>query len=935
MRAVVDLRSRSVSSAGDDSGAEWWITHCRPGRGETVGFPGWTVRQAQEKRWAGIAASGKAVERPSVRWEETREKWVKACVPGDVHLDLLRAGIIPEPMEGRNFAELEWVEQEEWWYLCSFNLTEEQVEAGRTVGAELVFEGIDTQASIWLNGRPVGRTGNMFRTFRFTLRDELKPGENTLAVKVDVGLAAVQDKSLRRLARSWNQDDLRRLWLRKAQFGFGWDWNPRLVSCGIWRPVRLEFPGAIVLRNICVRETLPSHPLPSDRPVPATVYIEAEVDCALPKFTDVVVAATWTPLTRPTERSFTEIFQRRLFPGRNWLAIRMELPEVWLWWPWPLGTPFLYELQLSVSIPEAADETGQAGGSGVLQDIQDELRLRYGFRRVELRQTPRPMVMPDTDEEIKGLPPGEATTFTFFVNGIPIFAQGGNWVPADCLPARVTPEKYRFLLGRAIDAGCNMLRVWGGGIYEHPLFYDLCDELGIMVWQEFMFACGYYPDFDAQFRAEVEAEAEDVLRRLRHHPCIVVWAGNNEIATMAWGHWKWGGPIDPDATLSPGGQTSRDLPQTLADIRQYPGQRLFEEILAGVCARLDPSRPYLPSSPMSQPGVEPDYPWQGDTHTWYPGVDYEKDYGRDATGFCSEFGCVGPADVESLCQAVPTLRVRRGPGGELWPAGEQPYAEILSQLPELRDHVHPSEEAMVRRRLVAHFLGSAASGLWRNRERRDSEEPPKVQAARQVLDWLPLADWVRLGQLLQAEVLRYAFSHYRRRLWDCSGSLMWMWDDAWPETGWTPIDYYGRPKALYFVLRRLFRPVSLVWRKVRRSGERSTFTRVDRFELYGINMLREPVQGRLRYGWWRFDDAHPELVEETVEIPPLCSLRLGGEVLPPSDPILAATGAVYGELAVDGLSPLQAREFAVPWGELVLPRRRKSVPWFRTGVSAW
>ncbi|MGE5482207.1 MAG: glycoside hydrolase family 2 protein, partial [Bacteroidota bacterium] len=667
MRQVVDLCNDDVPAGGESPAAEWWVTHCRPGRGETIGLPAWTVQRVQERRWTGFADAAGAEDAAggSGSWQETREKWIAARVPGDVHLDLLRAGIIPEPMEGRNFAALEWVEQEEWWYLCSYNLTQAQVDAARATGAELVFEGLDTEARIWLNGCPVGRTNNMFRTFRLAVSDELKPGENTLVVRVGVGLAHVQDKPLRRLARSWNQDDLRRLWLRKAQFGFGWDWSPRLVSCGIWRPVRLELPGAIVLRNVRVHETLPPEPLPADRPAPATVYVEAEVDCALPKFTDVVVTASWTPLTRPTERGYTDVFHRRLFPGRNRVTIRMELPEVWPWWPRPLGTPFLYELKLSVSVPADAGE-GRDGNEPATAMLLDELRLRHGFRRVDLRQTPRPMVTPDTDAEIKGLPPGEATTFTFFVNGVPVFAQGGNWVPADCLPARVTAEKHRFLLERAVDAGCNMLRVWGGGIYEHPLFYDLCDEFGIMVWQEFMFACGYYPDFDAEFRAEVEAEAEDVVRRLRHHPCIVVWAGNNEIATMAWGHWRWGGQIDPEVTVALGLQGSSGMSSlsgsshspgsSVADVRQYPGQRLFEEILAGVCARFDPSRPYLPSSPMSQPGVEPDYPWQGDTHTWYPGVDYEKDYGRDASGFCSEFGCVGPADAATLCQAVPALR---------------------------------------------------------------------------------------------------------------------------------------------------------------------------------------------------------------------------------------------------------------------------------------
>lgn len=963
MRKVVNLGSDPVAPAAEGPIADWWVTHCRPGRGETAGFPRWTARQAQEQRWAGFPAAGQeAVDTASGRWVKTREKWIEARVPGDVHLDLLRAGIIPEPMEGRNFADLEWVEQEEWWYLCSFNLAAEEVKLARAGGAELVFEGIDTEARIWLNGQPLGRVANMFRTFRFLVTDKLKTGENTLAVQVSAGLEGVHDKSLRRLARSWNQEDLRRLWLRRAQFGFGWDWAPRLASCGIWRPVRLELLEPIVLRNVHVQEVLPPGPLPADRPVPATVYLEAEVDSTLPGFTDVLVTASWTLLAKPgmpgsSESSAagrpgagdgdgdgngdgsgrSQVFRRRLFPGRNRLGIRMQLPQVWPWWPRPLGTPFLYELKLTVTMPQAAGDGEATSGSAT---ILDEVRLRYGFRRIELWQTPRPMVMPDTDEEVQGGPADEATTFTFFVNGVPVFAQGGNWVPADCLPARVTPEKYRFLLERAVDAGCNMLRVWGGGIYEHPIFYDLCDELGVLVWQEFMFACGYYPDFDAEFRAEVEAEAEEVVRRLRHHPCIAVWAGNNEIATMAWGHWKHGRPVDPEATVSHGSEGWPGLPA--ADVRSYPGQRLFEEVLAGVCARLDPGRPYLASSPMSLPGVEPDNPWQGDTHSWYPRVDYEKDYGRDPSGFCSEFGSIGPADVETLCQAVPALRLLAGQR----PPADLAYGELLSRVPELREHVHPSEDAMVRRRLLAHFFGPGVRAVLLDGKAGDKGTgETELRVAGEALDRLPLADWVRLGQLMQAEVLRYAFGHYRRRLWDCSGSLMWMWDDAWPETGWTPVDYYGRPKALFFVLRRLFQPVSLVWRKVRRRGGGGTYDRVDWFELYGVNLLRRPVRGRLRYGWWGFHDREPQLVEATVEIPPLSSRCLGDPVTSPADPVQAAAGAVYAELEMGlgsdinsgigigtgmddeigagaGGQPrwgLQAREFAVPWGELQLP----------------
>jgi beta-mannosidase len=461
-------------------------------------------------------------------------------VPGDVHLALMDAGLIGDPVLGANATQLDWIDKQEWWF------TREFASAGDPDAATyLVFDGLDYDADVWVNDRHVGRHRNMFRPLRIDLTGRLRERnrvdvrllshEGDLeAIPKDTGL----DVRPRKTATMPLETAACRPWMRKAQYTFGWNWTQDLSTCGIWRDVRLEVIDRLALRDAAVRTELPS----LER---ARLTCRCAVQSVLERPTHAALRIEVTPCTEPERVVASTSAAVELAPGRTAHEIQLDLEQPDLWWPAGYGQQARYTARIRVDAANGAT---------------CETSVAFGVRRIEIDESPRP--------------DGKGTRFTFLVNGEPIFIKGANWVPADACPARITPAKLEERLRMARELNLNYLRVWGGGIYEGDAFYEGCDELGILIWQDFMFSCAEYPDFDPAFVDEVREEVIYQIERLRNHPCIVMWCGNNELEQL-YCHLAF---------------------RELRPHHAYYGESLFRELIPGLLRELDPSRPYRSSS---------------------------------------------------------------------------------------------------------------------------------------------------------------------------------------------------------------------------------------------------------------------------------------------------------------------------------------------------
>ncbi|MEU3996073.1 glycoside hydrolase family 2 protein [Streptomyces fungicidicus] len=492
-----------------------------------------------------------------------------ASVPGCVHTDLLAAGLIPDPFLGRNETEVAWVGRREWTYE-----TELTAGAGPHEQTDLVFDGLDTVAEILLDGRPLGRTRNMHRSYRFDVTG--------LSGRLTVRFASAyaEAEAVRgRLGERPGAYAEPYQYLRKMACSFGWDWGPTLVTAGIWRPVRLERWSTARIARV--------------RPLVTVEDGVGQIELAV----DVERSRVEAPLT--LEASAGGVRARARIDGTAG-TVRLRVPDVRLWWPRGYGEQPLYDVELTLSHGDEA---------------LDAWRRRTGFRTVEL----------DTSADAHG------TGFTLVVNGERLFARGVNWIPDDVFPSRITRERYRHRLEQAAGAGVDLVRVWGGGIYEDEDFYDACDELGLLVWQDFPFACAAYPE-EQPLRGEVEAEARENVVRLMPHPSLVLWNGNNE---NLWGFRDW------------------DWEQGLAG--DSWGEGYYLGVLPRVVAELDPTRPYTAGSPWSGSWRHhPNDPAHGTHHSWevWNRADYA-DYRRDVPRFVAEFGWQAPPAHATLRRALP------------------------------------------------------------------------------------------------------------------------------------------------------------------------------------------------------------------------------------------------------------------------------------------
>ena len=515
--------------------------------------------------------------------EVGKDKWYPASVPGCVHTDLLNNKLIDDPFYRDNEQNLQWIGKTDWDYQTTFEVTPEIL---RRANIDLVFAGLDTYANVFLNDEPLLNTDNMFRTWRIDAKRQLKAGANTLRVHFRSPINEVlplMAKMSYQLPAGNDQGEKTSPHTRKAPYQFGWDWGPRFVTSGVWRPVYLEAWNEARLEDL--------HILPK-QVTAAAASVAAEVEV----ITDNNASATII-IEDLTDKRIVATRELSLTTGSNRLALDFVVPRPALWWPNGLGAHPLYTFKARLLI----------NGKPI-----DETTTRTGLRSLELRQQPD----------------ASGKSFTFVVNGVPVFAKGANWIPADSFPTRISKSKYRQLLESARDSNMNMLRVWGGGIYERDDFYELCDEMGILLWQDFMFGCSLYPG-DQAFLDNVRREAVDNVKRLRNHPSIVIWVGNNEIES-GWFHWGW----------------KSQLPASLWD--DY--RKIFYGVLPEVCSSLDPSRPYWPSSPSSNLEDDNESQKMGDVHYWQvwhaalPFSEYEKQFPR----FMSEYGFQSFPQLETV-----------------------------------------------------------------------------------------------------------------------------------------------------------------------------------------------------------------------------------------------------------------------------------------------
>lgn len=493
------------------------------------------------------------------------ENTYPATVPGSVQKDFIKLGILPDPYFGTNEIDFYALEEKDWTYRKEFIFSERGYDR-----VCLVFGGIDTIADIFLNGELIGSADNMFIPHRYEVTDKLIQGSNILEVKI---YSAVKTAEKLKKEDSSSIDATcyaPRVYLRKAQYSFGWDWGPRIVEAGLWGDVNL-----VLIKNAQIEE----------------VYINT---------VDFDTESAYIQVTAQISNHKGNTAEITVMDGSGNICSSCEAEIV----------NGRLERGITISNPRIWNINGRGGQPLYDVKIQCEdtiCKTRFGIRKVKLVTEP--------DEE------GE--NFVFEINGEKIFAKGANWIPADSVLSNVSEQDYYDWVRFAKDANMNMLRVWGGGVYEKKAFYDACDEMGIMVWQDFMFACGQYPDHLDYFRKNVEREAANTVKRLRNHPSIVVWCGNNENNWFM--HTKW---------------KSYD--------EKYNGNYIYKELLPSICAQEDPSRPYWIGSPWG--GKQCNDENAGDRHNWniwamwQDSLNYRQDKGR----FISEFGCMGMPSIKTI-----------------------------------------------------------------------------------------------------------------------------------------------------------------------------------------------------------------------------------------------------------------------------------------------
>ncbi|MCL1857106.1 MAG: hypothetical protein FWF84_05660 [Kiritimatiellaeota bacterium] len=669
-----------------------------------------------------------------------------AEVPGEIHRDMIRAGIIREPTEGLNHLACRWVEETVWSYRKVFDVAPSAMKAKRVW---FVFEQLDLAARIVLNGEEIATHSNSYHPFRVEVTGKLKARGNVLVVHIESGLFHAAEKPVDGCGMTKDGLLHKRVWLRKPQCQFGWDWSTRLINLGISGGVRLEYtddpvrleafvPLVTVEKRHCEERTRDEATQSQSLRGNVTGRFHLE------NLTDKPVKVTLgLRMTNDDVRMTTCEIEAKPGMGAYDVALEVENPK--LWWPIGCGEQNRYTVSGTVKLGRA---------------VIGQCEKKIGFRTVEVCQDPHP----------KG-----GRFFILKVNGRPIFVKGGNFVPPDMIFQRIDRARYARLVDLAIESNYNMLRIWGGGLYESEDFYDLCDEKGILVWQEFIFACGKYPAYDRAFYESVKTEATYQIRRLAHRASLVVWCGNNE---MEWGAWSW--HYDKE------GMAATDY-------------HLFHLTLPRLLAEEDGTHYYHPSSPFSPDGKHPNADDVGDQHPWTVGfgeTDFRK-YREMACRFPNEGGILGP-------NSLPT---------------------VMSCLPQGHQ-----------------FVQSFAWHQHDNSIANWGEPSPTDKMIRQWLDKdiraFTIPEWVYWGGLVQGEGLAQYCENFRRRMFDTSSAIFWMYNDYWPTVrSWSIVDQNLRRNPSFWYVKRALAPVHVIFAE--EEGE---------IRVFGVNDGDSEVSGTLEYG---------------------------------------------------------------------------------------
>ena len=642
-------------------------------------------------------------------------QWLPATVPGSVQTDLMALKLIPDPYWRDDEAKVQWVGLSNWQYRKTF-----EVDAATLARAhvDLVFDGLDTFADVFLNGHEILAAGNMFRRWRVPVKSLLRAGANTLEVKLHSPIERLQPWLLKQPYALPGEFDSAfgdepkgkqtANYVRKAAYQYGWDWGPRIVTEGIWQDVKLEGWDALRLVDFHVAQ----------KSVTTNVAkLGAQLDMRADAATTAQVVVRWRA---PDGKKQSLRHDVGLKAGDNHVAIPVEIAHPERWWPVGYGKPNLYDFHVEVTI----------GGKMLASDDKET-----GLRSIELRRR--------KDQWGK--------SFEFVVNGVPIFAKGANFIPPDIFPTRVTPTQIRHLLESTRDVNMNMLRVWGGGYYLPDDFYATADKLGLMVWEDFMFG-GAIPPADEAFRDNVSVEATQQVRRLRDHPSIVLWCGNNEVET-GWESWDDRKAFKKTLTAAQRQHIERGM------------RALFDHTLRDVVATYAPNVPYWPSTPGTGYDGPVNVTDDGDYHYWnvWSGDALPVTAYLDVTPrFMSEFGL----------QSMPAMAT-------------------------IDAFTEPSDRSIDSDVMRAHQKFDRGNGNKRLLAYVEREfGKPK-----------DLAAFVYLSQVMQAEGIQLAAEHLRASRPQSMGSLYWQLDDAWPGITWSSIDGYGRWKALQFHARRFYAPL--------------------------------------------------------------------------------------------------------------------------------
>jgi len=616
----------------------------------------------------------------------TDSNWLSAKVPGTVHTDLFSNKVIPDPFFGTNEKQLQWIENEDWEYQTTFILSNTEIDNQNAI---LQFDGLDTYAKVFLNGQLLLEADNMFRTWKIDVKSKLKFGENQLRIVFSSAVKKGKETA-KKLPYVLPGDE--KIFSRKAQYQYGWDWGPRFVTAGIWKDVHLHFWNTATISNI--------------------KYNQQKLSDAVAEM-EFIVSVESIKSGKFQLKINDKIETVQLQKGLNKIAFPYQIKNPKYWWTNGLGNAYLYPFSIGL--------------------FQNKIRLSHsnlniGLRTIELVQ----------EKDAIG------KSFYFKLNGVPVFMKGANYIPPDSFLPRVNDSVYKTIVKNAVTANMNMLRVWGGGVYASDAFYEECDKNGILVWQDFMFACAMYPG-DAAFLDNVKNEVIDNVTRLQNHPCIALWCGNNE-NDEGWHNWGWQK------------QYNYSTDQEISIWNDY--KKLFHELIPNTLdSFLSPSENrYWPSSPSIGWGKKESL-LQGDSHYWgvwwgmEPFEMYQKKVGR----FMSEYGFQGMPNLETFKSF----------------AKEE---DLNLNSDAVKNHQkHPTGYQTIQTYME-----------------RDYKVPTTFE------------HYIYVSQLLQAEGMKTAIEAHRRAKPNCMGTLYWQLNDCWPVTSWSSVDYYGNWKAFHYQAKRSF-----------------------------------------------------------------------------------------------------------------------------------